>query len=262
MIITLVLLGASIAYFYHPSSNSLTGQSVVSSRTTVTVNSCTDGKSGPLYLRLLSDSGDNAIQGLELKASPAASCNGTETVFTILEVRTSNETGSVYFAPDFSSYWKISFQYSGRSYDFNAPTKSNETTHMTVRLPSGDNRIEYISGIHALYEVSFRQTGNCIPNVYGAPWSVTLGENTRVEPAHAPLPVPAESFNASESYESYSKISFLVANGTYQYQISPSSAFEKNQGVVVVKGLDVTVWVLGPKVSCTITTTHPSGPVG
>src|SRR5208283_2639623 len=50
-----------------------------------------------------------------------------------------------------------------------------------------------------LYEVTFKQSGDCTPTAYAAPWSVTLGPWTVVEPSSAAFPVSTGSGTAGPS---------------------------------------------------------------
>jgi hypothetical protein len=103
-----------------------------------------------------------------------------------------------------------------------------------------------------LYEVTFKQTGACgPPPVYAAPWSVTLGPWTLVEPQSAGLPVETLSGTASLAYADYSAIVFSVPAGSYPYSIAMGWPLGNPSGVVTVTQSDVNVTVDGPFVACT-----------
>ena len=106
-----------------------------------------------------------------------------------------------------------------------------------------------------LYEVIFKQTGACGPPVaYAAPWSVTLGPWTLVEPENAGLPVNTVSGTASPGFANYSMIVFSAPAGSYQYSIAMGWPVGNPSGTVNVTQSDVTVPVDGPSVACTVTT--------
>ncbi len=106
-----------------------------------------------------------------------------------------------------------------------------------------------------LYEVTFKQSGDCTPTVYAAPWSVTLGPWTVAEPSNATLPIATNSGSAGPSDVNYSSITFSVPNGQYQYSIAVGWSFGNPSGVITVNGGDVMVLLQGPEVSCTMTST-------
>jgi hypothetical protein len=101
-----------------------------------------------------------------------------------------------------------------------------------------------------VYKVTFNQTGQCPPpRLYYAPWYVTLGSETQIEPPNATLPLSTLSGTAASYYQRYSTILFSVPDGTYEYtlQVVGSSPFV---GTVAVNGSDVTISVLGQAVAC------------
>jgi hypothetical protein len=102
-----------------------------------------------------------------------------------------------------------------------------------------------------LFEVTFHQSGACSPLAYVAPWSVTLGNETVVEPSDAALPISG-GFVAGPEYQNLSTIVFAVPDGVFQYTLAPSGAFSQPAGSVTVNGTDVAVELSGPDVTCTI----------
>jgi hypothetical protein len=101
-----------------------------------------------------------------------------------------------------------------------------------------------------LYEVTFRQSGDCTPSVYVAPWSVTLGPWTVVEPSNATLPIGTNARLFGPSDVNNSVITFSVPNGQYQYSIATGGGFANPSGVITVDGGDVMVLLQGPEISC------------
>jgi hypothetical protein len=100
-----------------------------------------------------------------------------------------------------------------------------------------------------LYEVTFKQSGDCTPAYYAAPWSVTLGPWTVVEPSNATLPIGTDGGSFGPLDMNYS-ITFSVPNGQYQYSIATESGFANPSGVITFNGGDVMVLLLGPEISC------------
>lgn len=134
---TVVLLAAASIYFY--ATNVYT-----SPTTSQTSNStCSQEKSSGFYLRAVEDAGGGAIEGIEVKASPATLCNGVETVTTILLQASTNSSGSVHFGGFYGSYYKVVIVYSGQTHTYTAPMKTNEITLLTVQLPSGSYEVSY-----------------------------------------------------------------------------------------------------------------------
>jgi len=106
-----------------------------------------------------------------------------------------------------------------------------------------------------LYEVIFKQTGDCTPTVYAEPWSVTLGPWTVAEPSNATLPISTTGGAYDPNLINESTIIFSVPDGQYPYSVDMGAWNIGNPtGVVNVDGADVMVLVQGPLVSCTVTT--------
>jgi len=116
------------------------------------------------------------------------------------------------------------------------------------------------SAANGTYAVTFQQVGACSPPFWGVPWSVTIGNVTEVQPPYTKLPLDNYSLSGT-SNSSLSEISFSLANGTYNYRISPSAEFfTPTSGTVNVLGSSVTVDIAFTGTSCITTTqTSPSG---
>jgi len=110
-----------------------------------------------------------------------------------------------------------------------------------------------------LHYVIFTQKGACPPEIFwGVPWSVTIGNDTEVQPIYAPAPHSAAAlYGTSDS--SLASISFALPNGTYQYQVRPSNGyFTPSSGSVTVNGADVTIPIAYTGTSCVIEKTSSS----
>jgi len=104
--------------------------------------------------------------------------------------------------------------------------------------------------------------------MYVVPWSVTLGNQTKVQPPNASI---KSDEIAGQGYSVYSQILFLVPNGIYNYTLNQNGSgyypFVVSSGTVSVSGSNVTVKVGPPEVYCTaasstsstITTTCSAG---
>ncbi len=140
-----------------------------------------------------------------------------------------------------------------------ASTATTTTTITSVSTRTLGNATVIVTGTLTfpagarLYEVIFKQSGDCTPTSYAAPWSVTLGPWTVVEPSNAAFPVSTGSGAAGPSYANSSVIAFSVPNGQYQYSMAVAWNFGNPSGVINVNGNDVTVVLLGPAISCTST---------
>ena len=106
-----------------------------------------------------------------------------------------------------------------------------------------------------MYKVTFQETGSCgiIPIAYQAPWSVTLGNWTEVEPPNGPT--YNLSANWSPVYVNYSAIVFSVPSGTYLYAVRPSDVLSPASGSLSVSRADLIVRISGPSFLCVGTTT-------
>jgi len=104
------------------------------------------------------------------------------------------------------------------------------------------------------YMVTFQQVGACSPTFWGVPWSVTIGNVTKVQPPDTKLPVNNYSLSGT-SNSSLSEISFALANGTYNYTVSPTAEFfTPTFGTVSVSGSNTTVDIVYTGTSCITTT--------
>ena len=83
------------------------------------------------------------MNGVDVKASPATLCSGVETVTALLLQATTNSSGLVHFDGFYGGYYKVTVTHSGQSYSYTAPMKTNETTFLTIHLPSGDFETNY-----------------------------------------------------------------------------------------------------------------------
>ena len=111
------------------------------------------------------------------------------------------------------------------------------------------------SGAH---DVTFQQIGACSPTFWGVPWSVTIGNVTHVQPANTKLPLDNFSLSGTTN-SSLSEITFFLANGTYDYRVSPSAEFfTPTFGTINVSGSNVTVDIAYTGTSC-ITTSRIAG---
>ncbi len=134
---------------------------------------------------------------------------------------------------------------------------SARTTTITKTMPETSTSTATPSAGVRLYEVTFRQSGDCTPTAYAAPWSVTLGSWPVAEPSNATLPINTNTGSAGPAYSNSSVLVFSVPNGQYQYHIAVGWDFGNPSGVIDVNGADVTVLLQGPAISCTLQSTSP-----
>ena len=126
------------------------------------------------------------------------------------------------------------------------------TNTTAVSIPSTG-----IQSTGKLYNVTFIQEGACSPEFWGVPWSVTVDGQTLVQPVGTELPLNDFALRGTTN-QSLSIISFLLPDGSYQYQIRPSAGFfTPSSGTVNVEGNNMTVDIAYTGTSC-ITTITPS----
>ena len=150
------------------------------------------------------------------------------------------------------------------SSNLNASITSTTSTHVATTITT-----KKTTSNSSLYQLKFNQTGICRPgtSLYGAyfiPWSVTLTSGsynaTKTQPPNSNL---SNGFTSTRN-ASYSFISFLVPNGTYNYTLNPVNNFENSQGftsgTATINGDNVTVYVSFNLASCgsTVSTTTTS----
>lgn len=126
--------------------------------------------------------------------------------------------------------------------------------------------ISYTTTRSNLYEVDFiQQAATCPPSIpmYVAPWTVTLGNQSKTQPSNGSAP---DGAGAGSSYGVYSKIAFLVPNGVYDYNATPdddgytpfevstpanpNGAYSSVTGTVTISGSNVTVEIGPAEVYC------------
>jgi len=120
-----------------------------------------------------------------------------------------------------------------------------------------------ISSTNGLFLVTFQQVGACSPEFWGIPWSVTIGNVTKVQPPDTKLPLENYSLSGTTN-SSVSEITFSLANGSYDYRVSPAAEFfTPTFGTVNVSGSNVTVEIAYTGTSCITTTqTTSTGSMG
>lgn len=188
-----------------------------------------------------------------IPACPLKSYNTNSTGWVTI----ANSTGQYYFIGigDFKSY----------NYAI-VDVGKNQTLYVTMPWPSGaasvstspPNSSGHSQVAGQVYKVTFQQAGWCTPPVYTAPWEVTLGNETEVEPSNATLPIPTNSATESGAFQKYSTIVFSVPDGTYSYTVQIAGV-QPTSGIIVVSGSDVTIGVSGLPPACvTIPTGQPS----
>ncbi|HZW55839.1 MAG TPA: hypothetical protein VFF30_06075 [Nitrososphaerales archaeon] len=126
---------------------------------------------------------------------------------------------------------------------------SSSTTTSTSIATS----VSSTSAPQGYHNLIFNQTGWCSPQVYLAPWAVSLSNGiTIAQPSNATLPLPEKGvYTYSQAYTNYSVITFRVSDGIYNYNVYPKSEFPgQSSGTVIVKGADVTVQLSTIAVPC------------
>jgi hypothetical protein len=108
-----------------------------------TNTACHQESSDGFYLQAVQESGAGPMKGVEVKASPVTVCNGVETTTAVLLQATTNSSGLVHFPGFYGSYYKVTLTYSGQTYNYTAPMKTNKTTFVTIHLPSGSFETNY-----------------------------------------------------------------------------------------------------------------------
>ena len=148
LMIGLAILGllAAPSYFsatLHPSS---TISSSISSSQTVTnstqVNGCLP-KGGKIYVRVLADKTGEPIQNATVRGSSGWTCDGTETSIPIPFQSPVNSSGFASLSDNYTSWFDINVEHSGQTCHFRADMYPNETTYVTVWLPSCSKTTTY-----------------------------------------------------------------------------------------------------------------------
>ena len=209
--------------------------------TATTSSSTSVSQFGPVFIHVLNDSTLAAVGGISVTAGPASSksdvvftpggptvseCvnevgsgstvygNGTvvsgTTTYTLqqlchLSSYVTNATGWVSIPTVNSSFLFIRVGTIVQStYDI-VGLNGSGAVYVTMPWPSGVASVSTNppnSGpAGQVYKVTFQQTGWCTPPVYTAPWEVTLGNETEVEPSNATLPIPTNTATESGAFQ-------------------------------------------------------------
>jgi len=148
LIVGVVIVGALGVVWFTSQPYTYGGSTTVHNSNTTTMSSatnttCLEEKSNGFALRAVQDNSAGQMNGVEVKASPTTLCNGVETVTAILLQAATNSSGLVQFGGFYGSYYKVTVTYSGQTYSYTAPMKTNETTFLTIHLPSGSFETNY-----------------------------------------------------------------------------------------------------------------------
>lgn len=109
------------------------------------------------------------------------------------------------------------------------------------------------------YDVTFQQIGACSPTFWGVPWSVTIGNNTKVQPPDTKLPIDNFTLYGTMN-TNLTEIVFSLPDGMFHYRVSPSAGFfTPTAGTVNVTGSSVTMPIAYTGTSCTTTATNSTG---
>jgi hypothetical protein len=137
--VALLVAGAFVSATYLYSNVSVNTTTSPSATNTA----CHQEKSNGFYLLAVQDSNAGLMTGVEVKASPVTLCNGVETTTAVLLQAATNSSGLVHFDGFWGSYYKVTVIYSGQTYNYTAPMKTNKTTFVTIHLPSGSFETNY-----------------------------------------------------------------------------------------------------------------------
>jgi hypothetical protein len=109
---------------------------------------CRSEHSNGLAVHLLLDTSGEPVQGVEVKVAPGIWCNGTWTVTLILVTATTNSSGVAHWGPgaglpSWGTHYRVTLAYASRTYEYDAPIRTDHMTWLTVRLPSGITEVSY-----------------------------------------------------------------------------------------------------------------------
>ena len=118
-----------------------------------------------------------------------------------------------------------------------------------------------LSSSKGMHVVTFQQLiggGACSSTLWTIPWSVTIGNTTKVQPSNTTTPfLPLNNFTFlyGTTNRNFSEITFLLPDGMYQFKVSPSSGFfSPTFGTVNVARSDITVPIASANTGTSCTT--------
>ena len=246
----------SVLYRYQSfvvtTSVSSSGSSSSTSSADTTVCSIS-GQPAGFFLRILSDSTLKPLIGAQVMATnQPAFCGNIPATGQEKVIFVTGNTEWYPFSGENNVGYSFIISYSGQNYTFKASLSPVSVTCATLLIPSGRTNLTITEfqtscggALAGMNRVTFIQQGACQPAYYVAPWSVTLGNQTIVEPSNATLPIPNNQFQASTANIVYAQIVFFVPSGIYNYSMSPNLMVGHSSGTILVNGSDVTVQV-GP----------------
>ena len=143
-----VVIAVTITYLAFSGSLLATGttsrETISYSQGTGSSSSCSPTGGKGFYVRLVAEKTGEPIQNVTVGGSPGLTCNGIETTTAIIWQAPTNSSGVASLNSAGSSWYVLTIQYSGNAYHFRVEMHQNQTTYVTVRLPSGNITTSFV----------------------------------------------------------------------------------------------------------------------
>lgn len=137
------VLALSLTYLILPGRAPIPAASPQVSMATTSSNSCLPLGGKGLYVRLVGDNTGKPIQNATIKGTPGLTCVDGETTTAIIWEPPINSSGFASLGANYSNWYKLTIEYSGNTYQLRAEIHQNQTTYVTVSLPSGKTAITF-----------------------------------------------------------------------------------------------------------------------
>jgi hypothetical protein len=146
-VVIVAIVGVVGIVTFKSQSNIFSSSSPLTTQSTQASTSCSVSAEGTgLYVTVTSDAGQR-IPGAQVSGMRVTVINGEtceqEKVGTFL----TNSSGTVLITPNIGSYYLLTIQYQGKSFNTQAPIEPMQSTYVNLKVPSGNVTIsEILSG--------------------------------------------------------------------------------------------------------------------
>jgi hypothetical protein len=134
---------ASSGSTMHPPTTATNSSQV----TTTQTSSCSPVGGKALYVRLVKDNTSEPIPNTWINYTEGYTCvdegGTTEVTTAIISGFQTNSSGIASLHTIYSSWYDLIVHYSGHTYSLRADMRPNQTTYVTVKLPSGDRTLTH-----------------------------------------------------------------------------------------------------------------------
>lgn len=140
--IVVAVLALSLTYLILP------GRAPTPTTSQVATSSCDELGGRGFYVRLVADNTLKPIENIKINGTRGYNCwsDGTTTTTTtalVFPFQTNSSGIASLSGANYSSWYDLTFEYSGNTYHIRAEIHPQQTTYVTISLPSGKTAITF-----------------------------------------------------------------------------------------------------------------------